>query len=220
MNIDRYKKQINTLVEYFSSGEVEDSEFKLGMEIEHFIVKVDSMETVPYYGIDGIEGILKDFLKNNWQGIYENKHLIALKGEYADISVEPGGQFELSLHPVKNLNEIDVIYKDFLNEISDILNKRESLLLSLGYQPVSKIENIPLLPKKRYDYMYRYFKNKGKYAHNMMKGTASIQLNIDYQSEKDFSKKMRVSNFLAPFIYYFFDNSPFFESKIANDFRV
>ncbi|MEJ6951670.1 glutamate--cysteine ligase [Natronospora cellulosivora (SeqCode)] len=220
MKSDNYQKKIDILVDYFKSGEVNDSEFKLGMEVEHFVVKEDSLEAVSYYGINGIEGILKELLKNKWQGTYENKNLLALKGEYADISLEPGGQLELSLHPVKTIKEIDFLYKKFLKEISLILKKRELALLNLGYQPISKINNVPLLPKRRYDFMYRYFKNKGKYAHNMMKGTASIQLNLDYRNEEDFSKKMRVANFLSPFVYYFFDNSPFFEGKAVHDFSV
>ncbi|MFW6015954.1 MAG: glutamate--cysteine ligase [bacterium] len=220
MESNNYQERKKFLVEYFRSGEVDNSKFKLGMEIEHFIVKKDTMEAVPYYGLDGIEGILKEMLKNAWQGVYDNKNIIGLQGDKADISLEPGGQFELSLHPVNSLKEIDSIYKVFLNDISDILKERNLILLNLGYQPVTNIYNIPLLPKKRYEYMYRYFEDKGKYAHNMMKGTASIQLNIDYSSEEDFAKKMRVANFLSPFVYYFFDNSPFFEGKITNDFRA
>ncbi|MFW6282239.1 MAG: glutamate--cysteine ligase [bacterium] len=220
MTSDNYQEKIDFLVEYFRSGEVESSEFKLGMEVEHFIVKKDSMGAVPYYGLDGVESILKEMLKNNWRGVYENKHIIGLQGDKAEISLEPGGQFELSLHPVKSIKEMDLIYQNFLDEILIILEKRNLLLLNIGYQPSTKIDSIPLLPKKRYEYMYRYFENKGKFAHNMMKGTASIQLNIDYSSEEDFTKKMRVSNYLSPLIYYFFDNSPFFEGEIAGDFNA
>ncbi|MFW6016896.1 MAG: glutamate--cysteine ligase, partial [bacterium] len=99
MKSNQYQKKIDNLSNYFRSGEIKSSDFKLGMEIEHFIVNENTMEAVSYYGSDGIEEILNEFLKNNWQGIYEDNHLLGLKGEKANVSLEPGGQVELSLYP-------------------------------------------------------------------------------------------------------------------------
>lgn len=212
-----YQKKIDSLVDYFKSGESTD--YKLGLEIEHFILN-SNFEAVPYRGINGIEGILKSLEKKGWEGIYENENILGLKGKNADISLEPGGQFELSLYPLKSIKEINEVYNDFLYQITPIIETGEKILLAAGYQPVTKIKDIELLPKKRYHYMYNYFKDKGKYAHNMMKGTASIQLNLDYNSEEDFIKKMRVSYFLSPLIYFFFDNGPFFEGDIISHHNI
>ena len=102
------------------------------------------------------------------------------------------------------------------------LNKKNQLILSLGYQPESKISEIPFITKERYKFMSEYLGKRGKYAHNMMKGTASLQIAVDYCSEEDYIKKFRVSNALSPIISYFFDNAPFFEGEIwsKNTLRV
>ncbi len=217
MNSGLYQNKLDSLVAYFKSGE--SSNYKLGLEIEHFILN-NNFEAVQYKGFNGIEGILKSMEEKGWQGIYENHNILGLKGEHADISLEPGGQFELSLHPLKSLKEIDDVYSDFLSQITPIIKTGEKVLLAVGYQPITKIEDIELLPKKRYHYMFEYFKTRGKYAHNMMKGTASIQLNLDYHSEDDFVKKMRVSYFLSPLIYCIFDNGLFFEGEITSHYNI
>ncbi len=217
MNPGIYQKKVDSLVAYFKSGESND--YKLGLEIEHFILN-NNLEAVPYKGVNGLEGILKSLEKKGWEGIYENENILGLKGKDSDISLEPGGQFELSLHPFKTIKEIKEVYNDFLDQITPIIGTGEKILLAAGYQPVTNIKDIELLPKKRYHYMYNYFKDKGKYAHNMMKGTASIQLNLDYNSEEDFIKKMRVSYFLSPLIYFFFDNGPFFEGDITSHHNI
>jgi len=209
-----YEKKVETLVSYFKKCEKDPLDFKLGLELEHFLLEEDSYRAVPYSGDKGVEGFLQALLAEGWEGIYEGESLLALKGKNMHITLEPGGQLELSLVPARDIKEIEEIYQVFLNTISPILKDRGQVLVNLGYQPVSKIAEIPLLPKERYKYMYNYFKSKGKYAHNMMKGTSSIQLSLDYSSEEDLRKKIRVVYFLAPLVYYFFDNSPFFEGKL------
>src|SRR5690554_3480474 len=208
-----YEKKVEALINYFKTGETEPVNFKLGLEIEHFLLEKESLKAVPYLGEKGIEGFLNELLKDGWEPVYEGNYLLGLKGDNADITLEPGGQFELSLYPFKDIKKIKEVYNDFLKQAYPILEDRGQQLFNLGYQPVSSIKEIELLPKKRYHYMYDYFKAKGKYAHNMMKGTSSIQLNLDYSNEEDLRKKVRVAYFLAPLIYHFFDNSPFFEGK-------
>ncbi|MFP4660938.1 MAG: glutamate--cysteine ligase [Halanaerobiales bacterium] len=220
MRSDIYQKKLDSLVAYFRSGETKSSEFKLGLEVEHFVVDSNNLKAAPYYGSEGIEGILKCLEKKGWQGIYENKKILGLKGEYADISLEPGGQLEISLQPLRTINEIKSIYIDFLEQAVPIIRSEGNILLTVGYQPESSIDELELLPKERYTYMYNYFKNKGEYAYNMMKGTASIQLNLDYCSEENFRKKMRVAYFLSPLIYFFFDNAPFFEGELCRDKNI
>jgi glutamate--cysteine ligase len=210
-----YKSQINTYVNYFENAESKKECHKIGVEFEHLILNAD-LTALSYFEKMGIEELLEELAKNNaWEEIYEGEHLVGLNSEHKAVTLEPGGQLELSIIPFSDLKQIEKIYLDFIDELKSILNKWDKKIAVLGYQPASKIKDIPLLPKKRYDFMYKYFKDKGKYAHNMMKGTASVQMSIDYINEKDYIKKMRVGYFLSPLIYYLFDNTPFFEGKKA-----
>lgn len=213
--MSRYQQQLSALVNYFKSGEKSPADFRVGMEIEHFILEEKSLKAVPYYGEQGIEGILNELAGSSWKPLYEAGKVIGLKGEKASISLEPGGQLELSILPQKTIGQVDRVYRDFLEELLPILRRGKKVMLAVGYQPESLIKDIPLLPKKRYQYMYQYFKTRGKYAHNMMKGTAAIQANLDYESEEDFKRKMQISYYLAPLIYAIFDNAPFFEGRLS-----
>jgi len=211
-----YKKQLETLSSYFKNAESKKETHKIGVEFEHFILHQD-LTAVSYFEENGIEKLLEELSKKaDWEKVYEGKHLIGLNNNNKAITLEPGGQLELSIIPFADLKQIETIYLDFIEKIVNILNKWDQKIAVLGYQPHSLINNIPLLPKKRYDFMHKYFKDKGKYAHNMMKGTASVQMSIDYINEEDYIKKMRVGYFISPVIYYLFDNTPFFEGKKAD----
>ncbi|RAK07490.1 glutamate--cysteine ligase [Halanaerobium saccharolyticum] len=209
-----YQKQIDTFVRYFKSAESKKEDHKIGMEFEHLILNED-LTAVDYFGEQGIESLLHSLGQGEWEKVYEKEHLIGLKANEKIVTLEPGGQLEISIAPFPGLEKTEKIYLEFIEELKEILNKRGQKLAVLGYQPRSSIKDIPMLPKKRYDFMYKYFKNTGKYAHHMMKGTASVQMNIDYINEKDYTKKMRVGYFLSPLIYYLFDNTPFFEGQPA-----
>lgn len=208
-----YDHQLESLVDYFKSGETDPDNLQLGTEIEHFIVQQKDLTAVSYYEKNGIEDLLHSLSKQGWKPEFEGKHLLELYKCNNKISLEPGGQLELSIGPSKCLASIEKEYLKFLDEVIPLLNVRDQYLITTGYQPVSSIEDIPLLPKERYKYMYDYVKTRGKYAHNMMKGTASLQLSVDYINEKDYIMKYKVANFLSPIIYTVFDNAPFFEGK-------
>lgn len=214
-----YQKQIDTFVNYFKNAERKRKNHKIGLEFEHLILKND-LTAVSYFEEQGIESLLLELSKGEWEKVYEGEHLIGLKDNEKAVTLEPGGQLELSLIPFSDLKKIEKIYLEFIENLTEVLNKRDQKLAVLGYQPESSIKDITMLPKKRYDYMYQYFKKRGKYAHNMMKGTASVQMSIDYINEEDYIKKMRVGYFLSPLIYYLFDNTPFFEGQIAADSSI
>ncbi len=210
-----YKNQIKALVNHFQEGEKPRDDYMLGLEIEHLILERDSLEAVSYYTDRGIEAVLEKLVGRSWEPVYEEEHLIGLEGINSSVTLEPGGQVELSIQPQNSIREIDLIYKRFLQDITPVLEDWNRVLMAVGYQPVSSIRDIPLLPKERYKYMYDYFVDRGKYAHNMMKGTASIQVNLDYKDEEDYIKKNRVAYFLAPLVYTVFDNGPFFEGELC-----
>src|SRR5690606_16295054 len=169
-----YDEKLETLVRYIRQGEKETADFKLGLELEHFLLQEESFQAVSYTGEKGVEGFLKALMEEgSWEGIYEGNNLLGLKGKDISITLEPGGQLEISLAPVKDVRGIEEIYNSFLKKVTPILKERGQVLLNLGYQPVTEIAGIELLPRERYKYMFEYFKSRGKYAHNMMKGTAS-----------------------------------------------
>jgi glutamate--cysteine ligase len=139
--------------------------------------------------------------------------LLGVEKDYHTITLEPGGQVEISLHVAKTIGEIDKAYQSVLGEIKSLLVEDQALV-SIGYHPKTKIEELPLLPKARYKMMYDYFADRGLYCYNMMKGTAATQVSIDYHEEADFITKFRVANFLSPFIARIFDATPIFEGEI------
>lgn len=212
-----YEKQVQEIVRYFEINEKNENEFKIGVEFEHFIVDADDMRTISYYEKDGIQDTLKRLLDKGWQGVYEGEYLLGLHKDGTNITLEPGSQFELSIKPYKDIKEIEKEYLNFLKDINSILDAKNQVLMTVGYQPKSKISEIIMIPKKRYSLMYNHFMTRGKYAHNMMKGTASLQVAVDYKSEKDYIKKFRVINALSPVLYALFDNSAFFEGYEWNE---
>ena len=209
------KSQIDAIVNYIKNGEKPISEHKLGVEIEHFIVHKDTLEAVSYYESGGVEDILEEMLRFGWEPVFEDGHLMSLNKNGMIVTLEPGAQIEVSMQPEVKIKNIEKSYLDFAKDIISIVENRNMALINLGYQPVTRIRDIKMIPKKRYKYMYDYFKNTGKYAHNMMKATASIQVSIDYENEQDYMTKNKVANYLSALIYYIFDNAPFFEGEVC-----
>ncbi len=217
MNKEAVKKQLMSILR---NGEKSLEDVKLGIEIEHLVVRQKDFQSVTYYETLGIETILKKLEKKNYKGNYEGDYLVGLTKEEMDITLEPGGQLEFSTRPCIHLSHIQEVYENFLGDVLPIIEEQNQYLLGVGYHPQSKIKDIPFNPKKRYEYMSEYLQQTGKYALNMMKGTASVQVAIDYVSEKDFIKKFRVASFLTPFLYLITDNAPIFEGEIYEKFSV
>jgi glutamate--cysteine ligase len=209
-----HEKKVQLFVEYFRRSEVDPGDRKLGLELEHLVVEKDSLTAASYYEEGGIEDLLLDLSEFDWEPVNENGHVVGMEADRASLTLEPGGQVEISIDPEESLSDLEDIYLGFLEKATSILDRRGKRLLALGYQPETRIEDIKILPKERYDHMYDYFENKGEYAHNMMKGTGAVHVNVDYANELDYVKKNAVANFLTPVIYGALDNSPFFQGRI------
>jgi|GEM_PF-76232 len=208
------------LVNMYKKGEKEVE--LLGVEFEHFLLDKDSLRSYDYHEAGGQFDIAKKLVKKGWLVTYEeNGYIFNLDKNKNSISFEPGGQFEISIRPCEGIEEVDRIYQCVLSEVKSVMLDNQ-ILLGLGYHPRTKIDNLSLLPKERYHYMYKYLHDRGPMARNMMKGTAATQVSIDYSSEEDFKKKYRVANFLAPFIAKLFDASPYFEGDLyaENNLRI
>lgn len=215
-----YQHQVKRITDYFKKGETNCKNSMIGMEFEHFVVYKDTLRAVSYYGRGGVEDILGEMTKSGWRVLSGDGPIFELEKNSSRITIEPGAQVELSTKECETVGEIDTIYCDFIKDITPILDANKQMLLPLGYQPVTKASQIAFIPKKRYDYMSAYFKTKGKLAHSMMKGTASIHVSLDYCSEKDFINKYKAANRLTPVAAALFDNAPYFEGEIWNGWGV
>lgn len=210
------KKQVAAIKAYMQKGETPEHHFLHGAELEYFIVDKATKKSLPFK--NGIELILKELLNYGFQPILEAEHVIGIRNEKLAISLEPGAQWEISLYPQTNIATLQKVFLDFIEQLTPILQSRNQMLYSSGYLPKSTISEIEMLPKKRYRFMYDYFCKTGKYAHNMMKGTASIQVAVDYSKEEDFVQKMRLASRLTPIFSAIYDNSNVFEGEEYQDF--
>ena len=185
---------------------------KIGVELEHFIVDSDN-KSVSYYGTNGVCAILDSLACFYDESIYSEGKLIALSNGRWHLTLEPAEQLEISIEPCEYISEIHDRYNEFLEQINPILAELGYSMVTFGYQPSAKVDELMLIPKKRYEFMDEYFKTSGKYGRNMMRGTASAQVSIDYTNKSDCEKKFRLANVLAPLLALISDNSPVFEGE-------
>lgn len=206
------EQYIKKNIAYFQE-QSKESAFLLGAEMEHFLINRKTLKSYQYGEPNGQKEILEHLHGSGWNIIgIEDGNILGLEKDGSTITLEPGGQIEFSLKPLKSVVEVDEAYRAIASEIKSYL-RPEQALVSLGYHPRTKISELTLLPKKRYAMMFDYFKEHGRYCHNMMKGTASTQVSIDYLNEEDFIKKFRVANFISPVVANLFDSTPIFEGE-------
>ncbi len=209
------KHSVEKLTDFFKAGEKKGQ--YLGVEFEHFLIDKDTLRSYSYFEEGGQRDIASALEALGWHVDYvENGYVLSLSKEGNAISFEPGGQFEISIRALQNVGDIKCEYMSILKEIDSVLKDKQKLI-SIGYHPASKIDALPLLPKERYRMMYDYFEDRGTLSRNMMKGTASTQVSIDYENEKDFIKKYRVAYYLTPFLSRIFDGGPVFEGQVYHE---
>ncbi|WP_193708378.1 glutamate-cysteine ligase family protein [Alkalibaculum sporogenes] len=207
-----YEVNLHNIVEYIKKGEKSKDNLTIGLEFEHIIVDKESFKSISFE--DGIIFIMEKLLLHGWKKSDNEPWLLNLVKNEDNISLEPGAQFELSMKNCTTIKEIKERYFSFVNDILPILDESNYYLLSIGYRPIEKIKDISIIPKLRYKHMSEYLSQKGKYALNMMKGSASLQLSVDYTDEEDYIKKNKVANYLSPAISLLFDNTPIFEGEV------
>lgn len=190
----------------YYSGIKNPCDFKVGVEIEKINVMKNTFEAVPYVIMEQFLDIFSK--KYSWQKIKQNGSILGLQKDGHLISLEPGGQMEISLAPAKNIHPIAEYLKNFNKKTSNVAGLLEFYLLEYGIQPVSIYDMISIIPKSRYHCMTDYFFDKGEMAYVMMRETAGIQVNLDYSSEEDAMNKLRLGLLLSPIISAIFSNSP------------
>ncbi|MFC4170628.1 glutamate--cysteine ligase [Microvirga sp. GCM10011540] len=204
------------LVEWIASGEKPRGSWRLGTEHEKVPFYTADASPVPYDGERGIRALLEGMeSRTGWQPIMEDDHPIGLfdEGGGGAISLEPGGQFELSGAPLKTLHETAAETAQHLEDVKAVGERLGIGFLTLGMSPLWTRDQTPVMPKARYRIMTNYMPKVGKLGLDMMYRTSTVQVNMDYASEADMVKKLRVSLALQPIATAIFANSPFTDGK-------
>ncbi|MGN6422964.1 MAG: glutamate--cysteine ligase [Asticcacaulis sp.] len=206
-------RTMDDLVSYFASGEKPREDWRIGAEHEKFAFRLSDLRRPEYAGPDGIEAMLKGLMRFGWQGYYEQDKLIALTRNGASVTLEPGGQFELSGAPLATIHDICSETGQHLEEVKAVASELGLGFIGLGFSPLWSREETPIMPKGRYNIMRAYMPKKGELGLDMMLRTCTVQANLDYASEADMVKKFRVSLALQPLVTALFANSPFTEGR-------
>ena len=201
------------LIKFLADGVKPKSEWRIGTEHEKFGYDLKTHAPLPYDGRPGIRAMLEGMKRFGWEGIYEGEHIIGLKQAGGAISLEPGGQFELSGAPLKSVHETCAEVNTHLEQASEVAAEMGAGFLGLGYHPTARLEDVPIMPKGRYDIMRRYMPRVGGLGLEMMFRTCTIQVNLDFASEADMVKKFRVGIALQPIATAIFACSPFREGR-------
>ena len=207
--IDSKEKIIN----YFKSGIKETKNFKIGIEHEKFLFNNSDNKRIDYLKIKEMFTALLEF---GWNPVFEKENIIALNKGGKNITLEPGNQIELSGDKLNHMHEACAESQDYLFELKQVTKKLDIKIVSAGFDPISKLNEIPSNPKQRYELMTKDMPLGGELSLDMMYRTCGTQLNLDYKSEEDFIKKFRVANSIVPIAIALFANSSIVEKKNSN----
>ena len=201
------------IIEYFISGIKNSKKIKIGVEHEKFIFDRKTNKRIDYSTIIKMFNGLYEF---GWKPILENQNIIALSKEDRSITLEPGNQIELAGAQLNNIHEACAESYEYLFELKQVLKKLDLEIVSSGFDPISKLSDVPNNPKQRYEVMTKDMPLDGSMSLDMMYRTCGTQLNIDYISEEDFIKKFKLTNFIVPISIAMFANSSIVEKKNSN----
>jgi glutamate--cysteine ligase len=201
------------LVEFLAAGCKPAEAWRIGTEHEKFGYVCADRAPLPYENGPGIRAMLEGLQRFGWQPVMEGDRIIALQQDMASISLEPGGQFELSGAPLETLHQTCNEVHTHLHQVKTVAEEIGAGFLGLGFQPKARRDEIPIMPKGRYAIMRRYMPKRGNLVLDMMLRTCTVQTNLDFGSEDDMRKKMRVGLALQPIATALFANSPFTEGR-------
>lgn len=201
------------LVAYFEEACKPRERWRIGTEYEKVAVRAVDGKAAPFTG--GIEEVLRRLAdRYAWSPILENGRIIALSGARAAITLEPGGQLELSGEVCENVHCARAEFSEHVQQIVTVGEELGIVFLGLGMQPMSTLAEIEQVPKSRYGIMAPHMQKVGTLGLRMMKQTATVQVNIDFSSERDAFTKLRVGTGLAPILNAMFANSPICDGQL------
>ena len=211
--MNNYNITKEKLIKFFESGCKKKVSWKIGTEHEKFGFRKKNLKPINFLDIQLIFKSLEE--KFGWTKVTENDLTIGLKKNLSSISLEPGGQIELSGAPLHNLFETCREVNSHHNELSLVSDPLDIDYMGIGFLPKWDLDDIETVPKARYKIMKNYMTKKGKHGLDMMHRTTTIQANLDYASETDMKKKFRVSLAVQPAAIALYSNSPFFSGKVS-----
>ncbi len=201
------------LIRHLAEGSKPKSDWRIGTEHEKFVYDLKTMKPVGYEGKTGIRALLEGMRRFGWEPVLEGDYIIGLTQNAASISLEPGGQFELSGAPLKSVHETCSEVNTHQEQVRELADEMGVGVLGLGYAPSWRLDEVPQMPKGRYNIMRNYMPKVGGYGLEMMFRTCTVQVNLDFSSEADMVKKFRVGLALQPVATALFANSPFREGR-------
>ena len=209
---DRPLENRAQMIDWFSQGCKPREDWRIGTEHEKFAFYTEDNSPVPYEGVNGIEALLKGMQAElGWEAILDEGRIIGLAGGDGEgaISIEPGGQFELSGAPLETIHQTCRESNQHLRAVKQVARDLGMGFLGTGSSPVWTLEQTPKMPKSRYQIMTRYMPKVGTRGLDMMYRTATIQVNLDFSDERDMQRKLQTSLKLQPLASALFANSPF-----------
>ncbi|MGB3688397.1 MAG: glutamate--cysteine ligase, partial [Jannaschia helgolandensis] len=202
------------LAEYLASGCKPKDQWRIGTEHEKFGYCEDTLKPLPYEGERSIHAVLSGLRDRfGWTPVEEGGHLIGLEKDGANVSLEPGGQLELSGAPLESIHQTCDEVNVHLAEVRSVADEIGVKFIGLGAAPIWRHEDMPLMPKGRYKLMDAYMGKVGTMGRVMMRRTTTVQVNLDFASEADMVQKLRVAMALQSVATALFANSPFFEGR-------
>ena len=203
------------LAEYLADGCKPKNDWRIGTEHEKFGYCKDTLNPLPYDGPRSIRAVLEGLRDRfGWTGVEEGGKIIGLVKDGANVSLEPGGQLELSGAPLETIHQTCDEVNEHLREVQAVADEIGARFIGLGAAPHWTHEDMPLMPKGRYKLMDAYMDKVGTAGKVMMRRTCTVQVNLDFASEADMVQKLRTAIALQPVANALFGNSPFFEGKL------
>ncbi len=208
-------EHFDQLAAYLASGCKPASDWRIGTEHEKFGYLTDTLAPLPYDGPRSINALLQGLAdRYGWNPVREGEHVIGLTRNGANVSLEPGGQFELSGAPLQSVNDTAAELDNHLAEVRSLAGPMGVAFMGIGAAPVWTHGEMPVMPKGRYRLMTDYMGRVGTHGTQMMYRTCTVQVNLDYASEADMVKKLRVAIALQPVATALFASSPFFDGGL------
>ncbi len=207
--------QKNDLINWFTEGCKPKKLFRIGTEHEKFVYRMDNLQPVSYDESSGIKNILKSLVSYGWEEVNEEGNLIALKKDKQSITLEPGGQLELSGAPLENIHQTCSEVYEHLRQVKLVGKDLNVGFLGVGARLEGKLSPDLWMPKPRYKIMREYMPKVGNHGLEMMADTCTVQVNLDYSSEEDMIRKLKTSFILQPIVTALFASSPIEKMKIS-----